>query len=218
MADIVLGVLTIVVGIAFCFRGYVAMRLIIPLWGAFSGFVLGAGLVASFAGQGFLSSLLGWLVGMVVALAFGALAYLYYEISVFIAMSAIGFALGTAAMVALGVQWSWLIVLVGVIAGVLLALLAILGDLPMVLLAVLTAMAGAAVLVTGVMLLFDVVSISDFDSAATTAAVDDDWWWYAIYLALAIAGIASQLTAAASLRGSVRAAWTESGGRQIRAA
>jgi hypothetical protein len=104
MADVGLGVLAIIVGIAFCFRGYVAMRLIIPLWGAFSGFILGAGLVASLAGEGFLSSLLGWFVGLVVALVFGVLAYLYYEISVFIAMSAIGFSLGTAAMVALGVR------------------------------------------------------------------------------------------------------------------
>lgn len=216
MADIGLGVLAIIVGIAFCFRGYVAMRLIIPIWGAFSGFVLGAGLVASIVDEGFLSSLLGWLVGLMVALVFGVLAYLYYEISVFIAMSAIGFALGTAAMVAFGVQWSWLIVLVGVIAGALLALLAILGDLPMVLLVVLTAMAGATAVVTGVMLLVGVVSIGDFDSIATTSAIDDDWWWYATYLVLVIAGIASQLTAAARLRGSLRAAWTESGGRQMR--
>lgn len=215
MADVALGVLAIVVGTAFCFRGYVAMRLIIPLWGAFSGFVLGAGLVGSLGGEGFLSSLLGWLVGALIAVVFGALAYLYYEVSVFIAMSAIGFALGTAGMVALGVQWSWLIVLVGVVVGVVLALLAILGDLPMLLLAVLTATAGATAVVTGIMLLLDVVSVGDFESVATTASLDDDWWWYALYLGLVIAGIASQITAAASVRGSMRAAWTESGGRQI---
>lgn len=116
MADALLGFVFVVVGVAFCFRGYLAMRVIIPIWGAFSGFMLGAGLVASLAGEGFLASLLGWLVGLGVAVVFGALAYLYYEISVFIAMSAIGFALGTAAMVALGVRWSWLIVLVGVVA------------------------------------------------------------------------------------------------------
>jgi hypothetical protein len=218
MADVGLGVLAIIVGIAFCFRGYVAMRLIIPLWGAFSGFILGAGFIASILDEGFLTSLLGWLVGLVVALVFGVLAYLYYEISVLIAMSAIGFAIGTAAMVALGVQWSWLIVLVGVACGVLLALLGILGDLPMVLLVVLTAMAGATAVVTGVMLLVGVVSVGDFDSVATTAAIDDDWWWYAAYVALVIAGIASQVTAAARIRGSLRAAWTESGGRQMRAA
>lgn len=218
MAEIVLGVLAILVGIAFCFRGYVAMRLIIPLWGAFSGFVLGAGLVASLAGEGFLASVLGWLVGLVVAMVFGALAYLYYEVSVFIAMSAIGFALGTTTMVALGVRWSWLIVLVGVVAGALLALLAILGDLPMLLLTMLTAMAGATAAVAGVMLLVGVVSIGDLQSAATTAAIDDDWWWYAAYVVLAIAGIAAQLSAAARVRGSLRAAWTDSGGRQMRPA
>ncbi|HSK96723.1 MAG TPA: hypothetical protein VK891_08920 [Euzebyales bacterium] len=216
MAEVVLGLVIVAVGLAFCFRGYVAMRVIIPVWGAFSGFMLGAGLVASLADEGFLASLMGWLVGFVVALAFAALAYLYYEVSVFIAMSAIGFALGTAAMVALGVRWSWLIVLVGLIVGVFLALVAILADLPMALLTVLTAMGGATVAILGVMLLVGLVSVGDLGSAATTATVDDDWWWYALYLVLVVAGISAQLSAAARLRGSLRASWTESGGRQIR--
>lgn len=218
MADILLGILAIVVGAAFCVRGYLAMRLIIPLWGAFAGFLLGAGLVASFAGEGFLASVLGWVVGFVVAALFGALAYLYYELSVLIAMSAIGFTLGTTAMVALGVSWSWLIILVGVIVGALLALFGILADVPMVILTVLTAMAGASVVVIGIMLLFGVVSVGDFGSARTTASIDDDWWWYALYVVLAIAGIAAQLSATARMRGSLRSSWAESGGRQMRAA
>lgn len=215
-ADLALGVFTVLVGAAFCFRGYLAMRLIIPVWGALSGFMLGAGLAASLVGERFLGSIVGWLAGVGVALLFGALAYVYYEISVFIAMSAIGFALGTTAMVALGVRWSWLIILVGVVAGAALAMVAIIADLPMVLLTVLTATAGATVIVVGVMLLVGVVSISDFDSAATTAAIDDDWWWYALYLALGVTGIVAQY-AAGRRRGSLRTSWDESGGRQMRA-
>lgn len=216
MADVLLGLVIVMIGLAFCFRGYLAMRVIIPIWGAFSGFMLGAGLVASLAGEGFLASLAGWLVGLGVAVVFGALAYLYYEVSVLIAMSAIGFALGTATMVMLGVQWSWLIVLVGVVVGVLLALLAILADLPMALLTVLTAMGGATAAVVGVMLIVGIVSIGDFGSGATTATIDDDWWWYLMYVVLAIAGIVVQLNATARLRGSLRASWAESGGRQLR--
>lgn len=217
MADIVVAILAIAIGAAFCFRGYLAMRIIIPIWGAFAGLVFGAGLVASLADEGFLATALGWLVGFGFALLFGALAYLYYEVSVLIAMAAVGFSLGTTAMVAVGVEWSWLIILAGVIAGALLALVAILADLPMALLTVLTAMAGATAVVAGIMLLFGVVSLADFGSAATTAALDDDWWWYALYVALTIAGIVAQYTATARLRGSLRQSWNESGGRQIRA-
>lgn len=218
MADIVIAILAIAIGAAFCFRGYLAMRIIIPIWGAFAGLIFGAGLVASLAGEGFLASLLGWLVGFGFALLFGALAYLYYEISVFIAMAAIGFSLGAAAMVAIGTEWSWLIILAGVLAGAVLALVAILADVPMALLTLLTAMAGSAAVVAGVMLLFGVVSLEDFGSAATTATLDDDWWWYALYVVLAIAGVVAQYTAAARMRGSLRESWSESGGRSMRTA
>jgi hypothetical protein len=216
MSDIVVGVFAILAGLVFCFRGYLAMRIIIPIWGAFTGFMLGAGLVDSFTGDGFLGSVLGWIVGAVLALIFLLLAYFYYEVAVLIAMSAIGFALGSSLMVALGVTWSWVIILVGLAVGVLLAVVAIVGDLPMALLAVLTAMGGASVAVAGLMLVFGVIDVTDFDSAATTQALSDDWWWYAIYAGLVIAGLIAQFTSTARMRASLREAWAESGGRQIK--
>jgi hypothetical protein len=216
--DIVVGVLAIVIGALFCFRGYLAMRAIIPAWGAFAGFMLGAGLVASFADESFLASAAAWLVGFGVAILFGALAYLYYEISVLLAMASIGFALGTGAMVALGVSWSWLIVLVGVAVGTLLAVIAIAGDLPMALLTLLTASAGATAMVAGVLILIGEIAVNDLTSETTTQTIGDDWWWYAIYLALVIAGIVAQLQSGARLRGSLRESWEDSGGRQLRPA
>jgi len=213
--DIVVGILAIVVGLLFCFRGYLAMRVVIPIWGAFAGFMLGAGLIDSFTGDGFLGSVLGWVVGIALGALFALLAYLYYEISVVIAMAAIGFTLGASLMVALGVTWSWVIVIVGLAVGVLLAILAIVGDLPMVLLTVLTALAGASATVTGLMLLFGVISLEDFDSAATTQSLNDDWWWFAIYAGLALAGIIAQIRSTTGLRATLRASWAESGGRHI---
>lgn len=218
MSDIVVGIFAILAGLVFCFRGYLAMRIVIPIWGAFAGFTLGAGLVDSFTGDGFLGSVLGWVVGAVLALIFLLLAYFYYEVAVLIAMSAIGFALGSSVMVAIGVTWSWLIVLVGLAVGVLLAVVAIVGDLPMALLAVLTALGGASVAVTGLMLVFGVISVDDFDSASTTQTLGDDWWWYAIYAGLAVAGLIAQFASTARMRASLREAWAESGGRQLKSA
>lgn len=218
MEDVIVGLLAILVGALFCFRGYLAMRIIIPMWGAFVGFMLGAGLVVGVGDDGFLRSAVGWIVGIAVGLLFALLAYLYYEISIAIAMGGIGFVLGTGLMVALGVDWSWLIVLVGVIVGVLLAIIAIAGDLPMILLTVLTAMAGATTIVGGIMLLTGTVDTLDFETVATTKRLDDDWWWYAIYLVLVIAGIVAQVSDTQRRRGSVRQAWQETGGRQFKAA
>jgi len=206
MNDIVVGLIAILTGAVFCFRGYLAMRIIIPLWGAFAGFMLGAGIVSG--SDGFLGSALGWIVGIAVAVVFGLLAYLYYEVAVIIGMLAIGFALGTSLMVALGVTWSWVIVLAGMALAVALAFVALVADLPMALLTILTGMAGASAIVAGLMLLFGVTDVGDFDSAQTTKALADDWWWYAIYLALAISGMIAQFLDVERRRETLRAAWS----------
>jgi Domain of unknown function (DUF4203) len=206
MNDIVLGVLAILVGAVFCFRGYFAMRIIIPIWGAFAGFVLGAGLIST-GGDEFLSTALSWVVGFAVAVVFGLLAYLYYAVAVLLGMMAIGFILGTTLMTALGVTWSWLIILVGIVTAVVLAFVAIVGDMPMILLTVLTAFAGSSAITAGLMLLFGVIDTDGFDSTLTTRSASDDWWWYAIYLGLAIAGVISQIRENDLEQASLRAAW-----------
>lgn len=216
MEDVVVGILALVIGGLFCFRGYLAMRLIIPVWGAFAGFTLGAGLVAYFTDEGFLSTLVGWLVGIAVGVVFAMIAYLYYAISVLIAMASIGFTLGASAMVALDVTWSWVVILVGVLLGALLAFLAIVADLPTALLVVLSAIAGAIAMTAGVMLIVGALETDDFTAVAATERIKDDWWWYVVMIALAVAGLLSQVRTVDSLRASLRSAWIESGGAASR--
>lgn len=216
MQDIIVGIVFLVIGSLFCFRGYLTMRVIIPIWGAFTGFVLGASLITTFTDEGFLRNLTGWLVGMAVGFAFGFIAYLYYEISVIITMASIGFTLGTTLMVALDVTWSWIIILVGVVAAIALAFLAIVSDLPTVLLLGLTALTGASVIVLGLMLLTGQAETANFRTEVLVDSIDDQWWWWLIYVALAAVGMAVQIRLVATLRGSMRAAWIEAGGREIR--
>lgn len=217
MQDWVLGLLAIAVGALFCFRGFMTMRVVIPIWGAFTGFVLGAGLVDAATDDGFLGSALSWFAGFGLAVVFGAIAYIYYEITVMIAMGAIGFSLGTSAMVALGVSWSWLIILIGVAAGTALAFAAIVGDLPAVLLVVLTALGGASITVFGTMLVGGVIDTADFESVTATEQLDDDWWWYAMYVVLAVVGIVAQFRHADRMAATMRETWAEAGGRELRA-
>jgi hypothetical protein len=150
---IVVGIIAVLIGALLCFRGYVTMRLIISLFGAFVGFLLGAGLVAGATDSGFGQLALSWLVGIVGAVLFGVLAYFSYQIAVVIGMAAIGFTIGTTVMAAFGIGSQVAVVAVGLVAGALLAVIAIATDLPAVILVVLTALAGASVTVAGVMVI-----------------------------------------------------------------
>lgn len=206
-ADVFFGIIAILIGVAFCFQGYLAMRLIIPIWGAFAGFSFGAGLVAAIGNDGFLSTGLGWIVGLVTAVVFALFAYLYYAVAVILTMGAIGFALGSSVMYAFDIHWQWLVVLVGIAAGALLAFVALVADVPMLLLVVLSAMAGAAAIVGGIMFLTGALDTDDVSSNQVIEAADRGWWWTAMYAVLAIVGIVVQLRATTRWRMSMRAAW-----------
>lgn len=51
MSGILLGALAIIAGLIFCFRGYLALRTVIAIWGAFVGFALGSGLASAATGD-----------------------------------------------------------------------------------------------------------------------------------------------------------------------
>lgn len=207
MTDILLGLIAFVVGLLFCFGGSFLMRLVIPLWGAFAGFAVGAGLVAGFAEEHFLGSVLGWALGLVLAVVFGLLAYLFYSVAVILAMGSVGFAVGSWVMVALGLDWSWLVSLVGVAVGVVFGVAALLVDMPTMVLIVFSAIGGAAVAVSGLMLVFGALDAATFSDGNFVALVSDDWWWYALFLVLAMMGLLGQGRSVASARASMREQW-----------
>jgi hypothetical protein len=211
--DIFLGIVAILVGAAFCFRGYLMMRLIIPIWGALAGFTLGAGLIAT-GDDGFLKTGLAWAVGLAFALLFGALAYFYYEFSVLLTMASVGFVLGVALMSALGVTWTWVLVLVGIIVGVLLATLAILAELPMLMLTVLSAMAGASLILGGVALVSGAVDLDMIgDDATITDTINRGPWWFIVFGGLSVLGIIFQVRYLDDIRRTVRQQWEYERGR-----
>lgn len=207
MADIILGVLAIIAGLLFCFGGQFVMRLVFPLWGAFAGFAFGAGLVAGFSDEHFLGTVFGWVLGIVFALIFALLAYFFYAVGVILAMAAAGFALGSGLVVALGIDWSWVAVVVGIAVGALLGLAAVLLDLPAVALIVFTAFAGAVGVTGGLMLLTGDLNADDFTRTAFTDQIHDSWGWYLVLIVVAVFGVLVQSRQAIALRRSLRETW-----------
>lgn len=215
MNDVVLALLAIAIGALFCFRGYLTMRIVIPIWGAFTGFALGAGLVAGATGDGLLANFGAWAAGVGLALVFGLLAYAYYEVSIIIGMAAVGFALGSTLMVGLNVEWTWLIVLVGIVVATLLAVVAVVGSLPMLLLTILSALAGSSAMVGGAMLLTGAFDGDDLTRSSVVERIDESPAWWLLYFVLAIVGVASQMRTLESMQATLREQWEASGGREL---
>ena len=192
MADIILGVLAILAGAFMLFAGQFVLRIALPIWGFFVGFAFGAGIVASWADESFLGTVTGWILGLVFALIFAIFAYLYYAVAVVLAFGAFGFAIGSGLIVAFGIDWNWLAVLVGIAIGLVFGLIAVFGSMPMLVLIFLSSVAGAVGVVSGLMLLVGSLNSSDFTRGAFTDAVEDNWFWYLLVVLLAVFGMVAQ--------------------------
>ena len=208
MDNVVVGIIAVLIGALLCFRGYVTARLIISLFGAFVGFLLGAALVAGVTDSGFGQLALSWLVGIMGAVLFGVLAYLSYQLAVIIGMAGIGFTMGTSLMAAFEVGSPTATFAVGVVAGIVLAVIAIATDLPAIILIILTALAGASVAVTGVMVIAGAIGLDRLTVDGVAAEMSQGWLWYALYAALAVLGMIAQFRARPGRRRSMRQQWS----------
>jgi len=207
MADILLGLLAIIAGIVMLFAGQFLLRIVLPIWGFFAGFAFGAGLFAQLADERVLGTLLGWVSGLVCAVIFAVLAYLYYAVAVILAMAAFGFAIGSGVVVALGIDWNWVAVLAGLVVGAILGLVSVVANMPMVVLALVSSIAGAVSVVAGVMFLVGSLNSADFAPGHFNDAVSASWGWSLALLVLAILGFVSQTRQRVNRRRSINEAW-----------
>jgi hypothetical protein len=207
MADIILGLFAILAGGVMLFAGQFVLRLVLPIWGFFAGFAFGAGLFAGFSDERVLGTVLGWVTGFVFALIFAVFAYLYYAVAVILAMAAFGFAIGSGLVVALGIDWNWIAVLVGLAIGAVLGLVSVFGNMPMIVLAVASSIAGAVSVVAGLMLLVGALDSADFTQGTFTDAIQANWGWYLTLLALALVGIVAQTRQRVTMRRTIHETW-----------
>lgn len=215
MDDVLVGILIIAIGAVFCFRGYLAMRIVLPIWGLFAGFSFGAGLIAAITGDGFLSTVLGWVSGAFFALLFAGLAYLYYEVAVVLSLGFVGFVITAGVLVALGITADWFVFLVGLAAGVVVGIAVVALNLPMMILVVVTAIGGAVSMVAGTLLVFNRVDLDQFDNAGTHEAIDGRPLWTIAWIALAVVGVVAQLVWLSRVEQDMAAQWDAAGGRRL---
>lgn len=193
MGEIIVGILAVLIGGLFAFQGGNLMRIIFPLAGFFAGFSAGAAMVSGITGDGFLSTIFSWVVGLCVALLFALLAYFFYAFAVVLAFAGLGFSLAAAILTLLHLDWNWLVILFGSVVGLGFGILAIASNLPMAVLIVATSFFGAAMAIYGLLLIFNVATFGDFSNGNVYEYIRSHVGAYILWLATGVTASITQI-------------------------
>ncbi|MFV1858320.1 MAG: DUF4203 domain-containing protein [Anaerolineales bacterium] len=180
-------------GVAVAFRGYRFFLVLLPILGFVFGFALGVQTLQAIFDVGFLTTVTSWVVGFLVGLLFGVLSYLFYIVGVALLSFALGYAVGVGLMGLIGFDLGLIAWLVGMAAGVALALLVVFFNVQKWVIVVITGAFGSGVIVGSLLLVLGRVTIEDIGTNAVGQAIQDSFLWLVLYLVIAVLGIAAQI-------------------------
>ena len=184
MDTLLVAAVAIIVGLVVAGFGARMFYVLLPLWGFLTGFIVGADMVASIAGEGIFASLGGWLAGAALGLVFAALAGLWFYGAVLILGAGLGATVASGLLAAIGIDGGLMTLLAGVAAGVAVGVIVILTDAPSVLVAAITGYAGATWVMVGVLLLIGRIKVADLHGVGAAGAMRGDVPALAIAFAL----------------------------------
>jgi hypothetical protein len=190
-----IAVLAGLLGIAFLLVGYRFFMALLPIWGFFAGFWLGAMATTWILGTGFLATVAGWVVALVVGLIAAVLSYLFYLVGVAIVAAAIGAALGSGVMTALGFQPGLVVTIVAIVSALVAAGLTLLLNIQKYVIIVFTSIGGASFLVVSALLLLGQITPADLQGGGNLMGpiFASSFLWWLVWFAVAMVGVLFQI-------------------------
>lgn len=180
-------------GLVVAFGGYRLFLVLLPIWGFFAGFLLGAQTISFLFAEGFLATITGWVVGFFVGLIFAVLSYLFY----FIAVGVVSFSLGYGATVGIlgwiGLDVGFIVWLIAVVVGILVAAIVYLFNLQKYAIIVATAVGGTGVIIYTLLALFNGALAVSLLENPVRLAIENSFWWLLFFLVVAGLGIITQI-------------------------
>jgi hypothetical protein len=194
LQGIVIGLLGVVLGAAFCFAGFRWFLILLPLWGLFAGFMAGSWATAVLLNEGFLASAIGIVVGLVVGVIFALLSWFYWWGAVLVVAGTLGYFVTHWLLVVIGFDADgWLTILIAAIGGLVVAVVGFLANAPKYVAIILTAFSGAAWIAAGIALFLGLIKPDELPNGSLVAIYQEGWPWIAIWGVVAAAGIIAQL-------------------------
>lgn len=192
--DILLGIFLIIFGLAITFMGTSVFFAILPAIGFALGFFTGAAGMQAIFGDGFLSTLGGWVAGFLIGLVFAFISFFWWYAGVLLSAGGVGALLGTGLAQIFGLDDGVLYFLFGLVGFIAFVAVALVLNLPIYLIIISTALGGANLAIIGLLMLFNQVDRQDLGYGTAAAVIDESWWWSLVVLVLAIVGASFQLT------------------------
>ena len=180
-------------GLVVAFSGYRLFLVLLPIWGFFAGFILGAHTIGFLFNVGLLATITGWVVGFFVGLLFAVLAYLFY----FAAVGIISFSLGYGATVGIlawiGLDSGFLVWLIAVVVGVAVAFFVYRFNIQKYAIIIATAAGGTGIIIYTLLVIFDNTLAVKLLENPVKLAIDNSFWWLLFFLVVAGLGMAAQI-------------------------
>ena len=195
--QLLMAILAVVIGLAFCFGGWRFFLLLLPIWGFVVGFGLGTEGMRALFGDGTFATVTSWIVGFVIAVAFAILSYLYYYAAIAILAGMVGYAIGASAWGIIGNEQGVIAFVIGLVVGVVFAIGVLALNVPRYLVIVLTGLGGAATVIAGWFLLIGKVPADNVTWWQVGKLISDSWFYLIVWGLLAAAGIVAQMRAPA---------------------
>jgi hypothetical protein len=187
------GMIALLFGLMVCFAGYRLFLVLLPFWGFFFGFGLGAQSIQALFGEAFLATITSWVVGFIVAVVFAVLAYLFYIAAVAIVSFSLGYSATVGLLTALGLPLlggfvAWII---AVVVGIALVFVVLRFNVQKVVIELATAFLGAGAIVGVFVLLFGGPAAQVMQNPVKFV-LDNSPFWLIVFVVLGAAGFVLQ--------------------------
>ena len=170
------------------FYGYRMLFLLLPIWGFFWGFSIGAQSIQAIFGEGFLSTTTSWVVGFVLALLFAVLSYLFFYIGVAILAGTLGYGV-TVAILGNWMSMGWLLWIIALVVGVILAFVVLRFNIIKHVVILGTALVGSAAAIGTLMLGFVPAAVTDaLQQPVKYVLYAGGWFAILLFLVMAVGG------------------------------
>ncbi len=120
-------------------------------------------------------------------------AYFFYYAAIAILGASVGYELGVGIMAGLGITSGVLQFVVGLAAALVFTAGVIVFNLPKVVVVVLSSVAGAGMIVTGVLVALGRIPLESLRYGFVGAFIHNSWFWTLVFAVVAAAGVALQL-------------------------